>query len=114
MAMMMARLYTGAHDIVTLRNAYHGLSGGCSRRLAAGCVPNVCGTRSAAILSCSRLCRLSFTAALQAASPRLSAAAALLHDAHPTCRGHDGPAGPAHLEVPCAPGKWAEGWLGAQ
>ncbi|KAI7843702.1 hypothetical protein COHA_002601 [Chlorella ohadii] len=26
MAMMMARLYTGAHDIVTLRNAYHGLS----------------------------------------------------------------------------------------
>jgi 4-aminobutyrate aminotransferase-like enzyme len=28
MAMMMARLYTGAHDIITLRNAYHGLSGG--------------------------------------------------------------------------------------
>ena len=27
MAMMMARLYTGAHDLVTLRNAYHGLSG---------------------------------------------------------------------------------------
>lgn len=30
MAMMMARLYTGAHDIITLRNAYHGLSGGCA------------------------------------------------------------------------------------
>lgn len=28
MAMMMARLYTGSHDIITLRNAYHGLSGG--------------------------------------------------------------------------------------
>jgi len=27
MAMMMARLYTGSHDIITLRNAYHGLSG---------------------------------------------------------------------------------------
>lgn len=26
MAMMMARLYTGCHDIITLRNAYHGLS----------------------------------------------------------------------------------------
>lgn len=48
MAMMMARLYTGAHDIVTLRNAYHGLSGGCSHRPAAGCVPDVCAMRSAA------------------------------------------------------------------
>lgn len=28
MAMMMARLYTGHHDLVCLRNAYHGLSGG--------------------------------------------------------------------------------------
>lgn len=28
MAMMMARLYTHNHDIITLRNAYHGLSGG--------------------------------------------------------------------------------------
>lgn len=28
MAMMMARLYTGHHDILCLRNAYHGLSGG--------------------------------------------------------------------------------------
>ncbi|XP_043726123.1 alanine--glyoxylate aminotransferase 2 homolog 3, mitochondrial-like isoform X2 [Telopea speciosissima] len=28
LAMMMARLYTGAHDIISLRNAYHGNAGG--------------------------------------------------------------------------------------
>ncbi len=41
MAMMMARLYTGAHDIVTLRNAYHGLSGkrGMPAARQAGCRP---------------------------------------------------------------------------
>lgn len=27
MAMLMARLASGNHDIITLRNAYHGLSG---------------------------------------------------------------------------------------
>lgn len=26
MAIMMARLYTGNYDLITLRNAYHGLS----------------------------------------------------------------------------------------
>lgn len=36
MAMMMARLYTGCHDIITLRNAYHGLSGGHGRACALG------------------------------------------------------------------------------
>jgi hypothetical protein len=28
MAMMMARLASGNHDLISLRNAYHGLSGG--------------------------------------------------------------------------------------
>lgn len=28
LAMMMARLYTGCHDIISLRNAYHGNAAG--------------------------------------------------------------------------------------
>jgi alanine-glyoxylate transaminase/(R)-3-amino-2-methylpropionate-pyruvate transaminase len=37
MAMMMARLYTHNHDIITLRNAYHGLSGGWAQSAVGGC-----------------------------------------------------------------------------
>ncbi|XP_075734737.1 alanine--glyoxylate aminotransferase 2, mitochondrial isoform X2 [Rhipicephalus microplus] len=36
LAMMMARLYTGAHDIIALRNAYHGMSPYCASLCAVG------------------------------------------------------------------------------
>ena len=57
MAMMMARLYTGAHDLVTLRNAYHGLSGApraarAPRRATPRCAGGAASGGSAAAKRC--------------------------------------------------------------
>lgn len=98
MAMMMARLYTGSHDLLSLRNAYHGLSGqpagqGGWARAGSGFGA---AARQHAAAGCGPAC-------MMCTGPKRRP---LSLSACPPRRGHDGPAGAAHLEVPGAAGGW--------